>query len=207
MSASKKRQTMAKHARERAVKEKRALKLEKKRNAAELRLAEAHLASLPPEQREGEPVLEGDEPVLRAVPDNAESSDNSEPSTADSPVQEQSRNNGSREPDSRAAQLRRRSSGSRRLLASLRANLATARETEAIREIGFEIAIAVREVGAMLTNVGWEQAFALRRQPSPRRRRRRRAPARLARARDCAGGRVRPRAAGVRVARRRSGSR
>ncbi len=46
------------------------------------------------------------------------------------------------------------------LLASLRANLATARETEAIREIGFEIAIAVREVGAMLTNVGWEQAFA-----------------------------------------------
>ncbi len=89
MSASKKRQTMAKHARERAVKEKRALKLEKKRNAADLRLAEAHLASLPPEQREGEPVLEGDEPVLRAVPDNGESSENSEPSTADSPVQEQ----------------------------------------------------------------------------------------------------------------------
>jgi hypothetical protein len=33
-----------------------------------------------------------------------------------------------------------------------------ARETEAIREIGFEIAIAIREVGAMLINVGWEQA-------------------------------------------------
>ena len=84
MSASKKRQTMAKHARERAVKEKRALKAEKKRNALELKLAEAHLASLPPEQRDPESVIEGDEPVLRAVPD-----ENSEQSTADSPVQEQ----------------------------------------------------------------------------------------------------------------------
>ena len=46
------------------------------------------------------------------------------------------------------------------LLAEMRANRATARETEAIREIGFEIAIAVREVGAMLVNVGWEQMFA-----------------------------------------------
>ena len=45
------------------------------------------------------------------------------------------------------------------LLASLRAEPSTARETEAIREIGYEIAIAVREVGAMLTNVGWEQTF------------------------------------------------
>ena len=34
------------------------------------------------------------------------------------------------------------------------------RETESIREIGFEIAIAIREVGAMLINVGWEQTFA-----------------------------------------------
>lgn len=34
------------------------------------------------------------------------------------------------------------------------------RETAAIREIGLEIAIAVREVGAMLVNVGWEQSFA-----------------------------------------------
>ena len=34
------------------------------------------------------------------------------------------------------------------------------RETEAIREIGFETAIAIREVGAMLINVGWEQTFA-----------------------------------------------
>jgi hypothetical protein len=47
-----------------------------------------------------------------------------------------------------------------RLLEDLRANPSTARETEAIREIGYEIAIAIREVGAMLINVGWEQTFA-----------------------------------------------
>jgi hypothetical protein len=47
-----------------------------------------------------------------------------------------------------------------RLLDELRANQSTARETEAIREIGFEIAIAIREVGAMLINVGWEQTIA-----------------------------------------------
>jgi hypothetical protein len=46
-----------------------------------------------------------------------------------------------------------------RLLVELRENRATARETEAIREIGLEIAIAIREVGAMLVNVGWEQTF------------------------------------------------
>jgi hypothetical protein len=46
------------------------------------------------------------------------------------------------------------------LLADLRSNRSTARETEAIREIGLEIAIAVREVGAMLVNVGWEQSYA-----------------------------------------------
>jgi hypothetical protein len=46
------------------------------------------------------------------------------------------------------------------LLVQLRENPSTARETEAIREIGLEIAIAVREVGAMLVNVGWEQSFA-----------------------------------------------
>jgi len=46
------------------------------------------------------------------------------------------------------------------LLTELRANRSTARETEAIREIGLEIAVAVREVGAMLVNVGWEQTFA-----------------------------------------------
>jgi hypothetical protein len=46
------------------------------------------------------------------------------------------------------------------LLADLRGNRSTARETEAIREIGLEIAIAVREVGAMLVNVGWEQSYA-----------------------------------------------
>ena len=45
------------------------------------------------------------------------------------------------------------------LLATLRDNAGTARETEAIREIGLEIAIAVREVGAMLVNVGWEQSY------------------------------------------------
>jgi hypothetical protein len=47
-----------------------------------------------------------------------------------------------------------------RLLDELRANRSMVRETEAIREIGYEIAIAVREVGAMLINVGWEQTFA-----------------------------------------------
>lgn len=46
------------------------------------------------------------------------------------------------------------------LLADLRRDRSTARETEAIREIGLEIAIAIREVGAMLTNVGWEQSYA-----------------------------------------------
>ncbi len=45
------------------------------------------------------------------------------------------------------------------LLQDLRANPSTARETEAIREIGLEIALAVREVGAMLVNVGWEQSY------------------------------------------------
>jgi hypothetical protein len=49
------------------------------------------------------------------------------------------------------------------LLVELRASPGTARETEAIREIGFEIAIAVREVGAMLVNVGWEQSYAANR--------------------------------------------
>jgi len=46
------------------------------------------------------------------------------------------------------------------LLSKLRAEAGTARETEAIREIGLEIALAVREVGAMLVNVGWEQSYA-----------------------------------------------
>ena len=45
-----------------------------------------------------------------------------------------------------------------RRLAELRES-SPLRETEAIREIGYEIAIAVREVGAMLINVGWEQAY------------------------------------------------
>lgn len=49
------------------------------------------------------------------------------------------------------------------LLADLRASGSTARETEAIREIGLEIAVAIREVGAMLVNVGWEQSFAAER--------------------------------------------
>ena len=47
-----------------------------------------------------------------------------------------------------------------KLLTELRSNASTARETEAIREIGLELAIAIREVGAMLVNVGWEQSFA-----------------------------------------------
>jgi hypothetical protein len=46
------------------------------------------------------------------------------------------------------------------LLVELRGNRSTARETEAIREIGLEMALAIREVGAMLTDVGWEQTFA-----------------------------------------------
>ena len=55
-----------------------------------------------------------------------------------------------------------------RLLAELRSNQGTAREGEAIFEVGLEIALAVREVGAMLINVGWEQAFAADRQtPMP----------------------------------------
>ena len=54
-----------------------------------------------------------------------------------------------------------------RLLADLRSGKSTPRQTEAIREIGLEIAIAIREVGAMLTNVGWEQSYATaRRSPS-----------------------------------------
>ena len=53
-----------------------------------------------------------------------------------------------------------------RLLEELRANPSTGRETEAIREMGLEIAVAVREVGAMLINVGWEQTFATDRRPS-----------------------------------------
>ena len=46
------------------------------------------------------------------------------------------------------------------LLIQLRANRSTARDTEAIREIGLEIAIAAREVGAMLVDVGWKQSYA-----------------------------------------------
>ena len=46
-----------------------------------------------------------------------------------------------------------------KLLVDLRRNRSTARETEAIREIGLEMALAIREVGAMLVNVGWEQSF------------------------------------------------
>jgi hypothetical protein len=45
------------------------------------------------------------------------------------------------------------------LLAELRSDRSTPRETAAIREIGLEIALAVREVGAMLVNVGWEQSY------------------------------------------------
>jgi len=48
------------------------------------------------------------------------------------------------------------------LLSDLRDNRSTARETEAIREIGLEIAVAIREVGAMLVNVGWEQSYSVK---------------------------------------------
>jgi hypothetical protein len=53
------------------------------------------------------------------------------------------------------------------LLRELRANPSTARETEAIREIGLEIAVAIREVGAMLINVGWEQTYSSNRPTVP----------------------------------------
>jgi hypothetical protein len=52
------------------------------------------------------------------------------------------------------------------LLTELRSSGSTARETEAIREIGLEIAVAIREVGAMLVNVGWEQWYTAD-QPAP----------------------------------------
>ena len=42
-----------------------------------------------------------------------------------------------------------------RLLRELREDASTARETEAIREIGLEIALAVRDVGALMAGVGW----------------------------------------------------
>jgi hypothetical protein len=48
-------------------------------------------------------------------------------------------------------------------LRELRASTTNPRETEALREAGLEIALAVREVGAMLVNIGWEQTF----QPPP----------------------------------------
>jgi hypothetical protein len=53
------------------------------------------------------------------------------------------------------------------LLAELRQEGGTARETAAIREIGLEIALAIREVGAMLVNVGWEQSYASAPQREP----------------------------------------
>jgi hypothetical protein len=47
------------------------------------------------------------------------------------------------------------------LLGELRGNAETStpRETEAIREIGFEIANRDFEVGSMVVNVGWEQSY------------------------------------------------
>ncbi|HEX2292820.1 MAG TPA: hypothetical protein VHH55_05860 [Gaiellaceae bacterium] len=53
------------------------------------------------------------------------------------------------------------------LLRELRVNPSRAGQAEAIREVGFEIAIAIREVGAMLINVGWEQTFAGNRRAAP----------------------------------------
>jgi hypothetical protein len=53
------------------------------------------------------------------------------------------------------------------LLEEMRNDPSTVREREAIREIGYEIAIAIREVGAMLINVGWEQTFATTRRAEP----------------------------------------
>jgi hypothetical protein len=55
------------------------------------------------------------------------------------------------------------------LLEQLRADPSTAREPAAIREIGLEIAVAIREVGAMLINVGWEQTYISGRSAEPER--------------------------------------
>jgi hypothetical protein len=52
------------------------------------------------------------------------------------------------------------------LLADLRDDKSVPRQPEAIREIGLEIALAIREVGAMLINVGWEQSYATDRRSS-----------------------------------------
>jgi hypothetical protein len=46
------------------------------------------------------------------------------------------------------------------LLAELRKGVTSGRESDAIREIGLEIAVAIREVGAMFANLGLEQASA-----------------------------------------------
>jgi len=51
------------------------------------------------------------------------------------------------------------------LLQALRAERGTPRQTEAMREAGLEIALAIREVGAMLVNVGWEQSYAAHKSP------------------------------------------
>lgn len=51
------------------------------------------------------------------------------------------------------------------LIAALREEPGTNDQAHAIREIGLEIALAVREVGAMLVNVGWEQSYAAQKQP------------------------------------------
>ena len=52
------------------------------------------------------------------------------------------------------------------LLRELRVNPSRTGQAEAIREVGLEIAIAIREVGGMLINVGWEQTFAANRGPA-----------------------------------------
>jgi hypothetical protein len=52
------------------------------------------------------------------------------------------------------------------LLRELRVNPSRTGQAEAIREVGLEIAVAIREVGAMLINVGWEQTFAANRRPA-----------------------------------------
>ncbi len=94
MSASKKRQTMAKHARERAVKEKRALKLERKREAAEIRLAKANGTWVPPVDESDElavsdELLGSDE--LPVSDDSEPSVTDSVPSVTDSPAQAEPR--------------------------------------------------------------------------------------------------------------------
>ena len=65
-----------------------------------------------------------------------------------------------------------------RLLRELRDSRSPLARRRRSEEIGFEIAIAIREVGAMLVNVGWEQTFTEQTDPGATTNARSRGPAR-----------------------------